>query len=390
MIRLIIITLFFLISLFNYFPVPSKELWYLGILIPEYPWIFIFAMIPILIWSSKSKNLRISSLILGTITLLIFCSPIVRAYNVGSDLQKRLETTFKFSNADLSGFHQKRPFSFLQMFTGNGSLTIPFRTYNYAVNGGIPLTLNFSPSRIPGIRPCLVVVHGGSWTRGNNSEIAAVNNYYANAGYQVATINYRLAPAFHSPAEQEDVKSAFAWLRNHSSELKIDTNNFVLLGRSAGAQIVLTAAYTLHESGVKGVAAFYGPNDMLWSYDHPDNRSIMDSRQVQRDFLGGTPNEVKDRYIAESPLLNVNSKTIPTILVHGMIDAHVYYEQSLRLARKLDEVKVSNLLLSLPWATHGCEFNLNGPSGQLSIYAVERFFFAVTHKGPETVPRGIE
>ena len=30
-------------------------------------------------------------------------------------------------------------------------------------------------------------------------------------------------------------------------ELHIDTNNFVLLGRSAGAQIALLAAYTLHE-----------------------------------------------------------------------------------------------------------------------------------------------
>ena len=29
--------------------------------------------------------------------------------------------------------------------------------------------------------------------------------------------------------------------------------------------------------------------------------------------------------------------------------------------------------LLLPWATHGCEANLAGPSGQLSTYAIERF-----------------
>jgi len=32
----------------------------------------------------------------------------------------------------------------------------------------------------------------------------------------------------------------------------------------------------------------------------------------------------------------------------------------------------------LPWATHGCDFNLNGPSGQLATYTVERFLNVVT------------
>ena len=99
---------------------------------------------------------------------------------------------------------------------------------------------------------------------------------------------------------------------------------------------------------------------------------------VQRDFLGGSPKEVPERYIAESPLLHVTSQTVPTLLVHGKVDAHVYYEQSVRLAKKLGEYKVKNMLLSLPWATHGCEYNLNGPSGQLSMYSVERFFYSVT------------
>ncbi len=381
MLRFILICILFLLSLLNFFPVPSKETWYAGIAVPEFPWIFMIAALLLLVWSYFSIKFRLPNLILGTITFLILCSPIVRAYNIGSDLDKKIENSFGIKNEDIKIFHQPKPFSFLQMFTGNGAKKIAFKTFHYANNGGVDLTLNFSASAIPGVRPCLVVVHGGSWTRGDNSEIVAVNNYYANAGYQVATINYRLAPKFHSPAPQDDVHAAFKWLRSNAGELQIDTNNFVLMGRSAGAQIVLTMAYTGNENGVKGVAAFYGPNDMLWSYDHPDNMLIMDSKQVQRDFLGGTPTEVPDRYLAESPLLHVTPQTVPTILIHGKVDAHVYYEQSVRLAKKLDENHVKNLLLSFPWATHGCEYNLNGPAGQLSIYAVERFFYAVTQKG---------
>ena len=378
MIRFILILVLFILSMVNFFPVPSKETWYAGIAVPEFPWIFMLAAVVLLAWSFFAIKFKIPSLVIGTITFIILCSPIVRAYMIGNDLETKLENSFGVKNEDMKGFHQQQPFSFLQMFTGNGAKTIPFKTYHYALHEGVDLTLNFSPSSMPGIRPCLVVVHGGSWKRGDNSEIAAVNNYFANAGYQVATVNYRLAPKFHSPAPQEDVRAAIAWLRSNAAELKIDINNFVLLGRSAGAQIVLTTAYTGNEQGIKGVAAFYGPNDMLWSYDHPTKMLIMDSRMVQRDFLGGSPSEVPERYIAESPIFHVTSQTVPTLLVHGKIDAHVYYEQSVRLAKKLDDYKVKNMLLTLPWATHGCEYNLNGPSGQLSMYSVERFFYAVT------------
>lgn len=378
MIRLILTIFFFLLSLLNFFPVPSKETWYAGILVPEYPWIFILAMILLIVWSYKKIKYRSFCIGLGLITFCILWNPIIRAYSIGSNLEERLQNAYGVEKFNLGGFHQQKPFSFWQMLSGNGAKKISFTTYHYATNGGEELTLNFSPSAVEGIRPCLLVVHGGSWKRGDNSEIAAVNNYFANAGYQVATINYRLAPKFHSPAPQEDVHSAFSWLRMHSAELKIDTNNFVLLGRSAGGQIVLTSAYTANESGLKGVVAFYGPNDMLWSYDHWDNPLIMDSRMVERDFLGGSPQQVPERYIAESPIMHVTSNTVPTLLVHGKIDAHVHYEQSMRLKKVLDEHHVKNLLLTLPWATHGCEYNLNGPSGQLSIYCVERFMYAVT------------
>lgn len=379
MFRLILIIFLFILSLVNFIPAQSKELWYLSILIPEFPYFFFLAMIPLLFWSYKKKKYRAACLTFGIAAFLIFCSPVVRAYNVGKNLNSELVKAYGEKVNNLEGFREHQPFSFWQMFFGNGAKNIPFKTYQFAINGGEKLSLNFTPSAVPGVRPCLFVVHGGSWKRGDNSEIAAMNNYFANAGYQVSTMNYRLAPKSHSPATQEDVKSAFKWLKAHAVELKIDTNNFVMLGRSAGGQIVATSAYINTEPGVKGVMIFYGPDDMFWSYEHPDNPLIMDSKAVQRDFLGGSPTQVPDRYKAESPYLFINSKTMPTLQVHGMIDAHVHYEQSLRMAKKLDQFGVKNFLLSLPWATHGCEYNLNGPSGQLSVYSMERFAYAVTN-----------
>ncbi|KQS93511.1 alpha/beta hydrolase [Chryseobacterium sp. Leaf394] len=378
MIRLILVIILFILSLVNFFPVPSQSTWYVGIAVPEFPWVFMLAVLALLVWSWYSKRFKKLSLILGGITFVILSSPIVRAYNVGSHLSEDIEQSFGVKDTDMKGFHQKKPYSFLQMFTGNGAKDIPFKTYHYAKTDGVDLTLNLTPSAISGVRPCLIVVHGGSWKRGDNSEIAAANNYFANAGYQVATINYRLAPKFPSPAQQEDLHSAFKWIRQHAEELKIDTSNIVLMGRSAGASIVLTMAYTGNESGVKGVAAFYGAIDMPWSYKNPDNPLIMDSREVQRDFLGGTPEEVPEKYIAESPIFHVNANTTPTLLAHGCLDAHVWHIQSEMLKKELDKHHVKNYLLTIPWGTHGFEYNLNGPAGQLSMYSVERFFYSVT------------
>ena len=381
MVRFILILILFILSLVNFFPVPSQSTWYVGIAVPEFPWVFMFVSLGLIVWTWYSKKLRNLSLIISAITFLILTSPIVRAYNVGSHLTQDLENSFSVKDSDMTGFHQEKPFSFLQMFTGNGAKEIPFKTYQFAKNGGVDLTLNFTPSAIPGVRPCLIVVHGGSWKQGDNSEIAAANNYFANAGYQVATINYRLAPKFPSPAQQEDLHSAFKWLRKNSAELKIDTTNFVLMGRSAGASIILTMGYTGKESGIKGIAAFYGAVTMPWSYKNPDNPWIMDSKQVQSDFLGGTPEEVPERYNAESPLFHVTKDSPPTFLAHALNDAHVWHIQSVAMRNQLEKHHVKNYLLTIPWGTHGFEYNLNGPAGQLSMYAVERFFKSVTQMG---------
>lgn len=40
---------------------------------------------------------------------------------------------------------------------------------------------------------------------------------------------------------------------------------------------------------------------------------------------------------------------------------------------KLEQHGVPHFLLRLPWATHGFDYTLNGPGGQLSTFAVNMF-----------------
>lgn len=376
MIKLILIVLLFIASLVIFFPVPAKEVWYVGIAVPEFPLLFLGICLGLIIWSIFSKKYKILSLALSVITFIILCFPIAGAMQISNSLQANFEKVFP--NRHTVNFIKQEPFSISGMVVHPHIEDLPFTSYIFAKKDTNYLSLNFTKAKQGGKRPCLIEIHGGAWRRGDVSELAHFNNYMANAGYHVATLSYRLAPQYHSPAQEEDIHDGIQWLRNHADSLGIDTSNFVISGRSAGAHLALCAAYNGKESGIKGVAAYYGPTEMFWTYVHPDNPLIMDSREVVRDFLGGTPEQAKAQYASQSPMLLAPLHAVPTLLIHGRSDAHVYYEQSLRQHLQLDELKVPNYLLTLPWATHGCEFNLYGPSGQLSMYCTERFFASVT------------
>jgi acetyl esterase/lipase len=221
-------------------------------------------------------------------------------------------------------------------------------------------------------------VHGGSWSSGDSKQLPDLNSYLAQKGYNIAAINYRLAPKFQTPSPVEDIHNAFTYLKQHAAELNIDTSNFIILGRSAGAQIALLAAYTLHEQGLKGVIDFYGPVDMVWGYSIPSNPLIMNSRKVMDDYVGGPYSKVPDKYAACSPLFFVNEKSVPTLIIHGTNDVLVSWIHSDKLNTRLAEAGVKHYWLKLPWATHGFDYNLYGPGGQLSTYAIEKFLNAVT------------
>ncbi len=377
MIRLILSVIFFAASLLCVLPIPAKQLWYLAIAVGEFPWVTIILSLLLLIWVSRRRRYRVPAMLFALCAVALFSRPLFSAAIIAHHLDERLAGAFRVRTADLKAPHRQQPFSLTQMISGIGAKPVPFTNHQYAP-GGDEHSLRFYPAALPGPRPCLVMVHGGSWKSGNNGELPNVNDYYARAGYAVASINYRLASQAKSPAPQEDVAMAFGWLKAHAATLNIDTTAFVLMGRSAGGQIVLTAAYTLHEPGLRGVVSFYGPTDMLFAWNDAHNQLVMRHRDVLTDFYGGSPDTLRQRYLDGSPARMVTAQTVPTLMVHGMLDQHVHFRESEILDSALQRAGVPHLLLGLPWATHGCEYSLNGPSGQLAVYSAERFMYAVT------------
>ncbi len=371
MIRLVFLSLLFLASLLTVLKAPQYHLWILSILVTEFAWVFITATLLILIFGYGNEKYHHMATVIGIIALLLYCSPIVRGYKVAAQLNAGFEAAFGKGSSNLASEPGKKPLRFFRMITGIAAKQIVPTIHIY--DEQYALKLDYYPSQVSGKRGCVVVVHGGSWSSGNSTELPELNSYLAKAGYNVAAINYRLAPKHQYQAPIQDVHTAISYLRKHADSLHIDTNNFVLLGRSAGGQIALLAAYTLHEPCLKGVISYYAPADMVWGYSIPSNRWIMDSRKVMEDYLGGSYGKVPHHYEASSPILHVDKTSVPTLLIHGENDVLVAYEHSRRLNIKLQENGVKHYLLTLPWAVHGCDYTLNGPSGQLSTYTIERF-----------------
>lgn len=302
----------------------------------------------------------------GIAGFTLLFQPCVQAWVIGRGLPRQLEA--QFGPAEIP-----RPaFSFPALFRGPPK-PVPRTPWTYSGS----LQLDFYGAIGRSHAPCLIVIHGGGWDDGDRNQIPQFNEWLAHSGYAVAAISYRLAPGATWPAQRDDVAAAIAFVKARAGDWGVDPSRLVVMGRSAGGQIAEASAYALHDPAVRGVIALYAPADMNFAYAFSREDDVIKSPSLLRKFLGGTPEAARAAYDSASGILLVGPGTPPTLMVHGEIDTLVWNRQSERLSARLTEAGVPNLLVSLPWATHALEYNLSGPSGQLTRYAVEWFLSRV-------------
>jgi acetyl esterase/lipase len=98
-------------------------------------------------------------------------------------------------------------------------------------------TLDFYPSaRRPS--PLVIFVHGGDWSGGDKGGTDRLAGVLNQAGFNVASVNYRLIPKVRIADEAEDVARAGAFLLSNAGRLGIDKRRFALMGHSAGDHLV--------------------------------------------------------------------------------------------------------------------------------------------------------
>ena len=136
------------------------------------------------------------------------------------------------------------------------------KTYQFADRDGEKLLLDFyTPDEVNDSTICVMFIFGGGFVNGARNEdyIADYCKKLRNEGFMVASIDYRLglkgvkglSPTNYKPLAKaidmaaEDAISALAYLVNHATELRVNTDKIVLVGSSAGAITALQTDYAL-------------------------------------------------------------------------------------------------------------------------------------------------
>lgn len=234
----------------------------------------------------------------------------------------------------------------------------------YAAPAGKPLYLNFYPAlSSKGSAPLVVFVHGGGWASGSKSFLGLGAYELHQAGFALASVEYRLVPRAVWPAQLEDVQQSIDYLRAHAQELNFDPERIGAWGESAGGHLVSMLA--LKNSGaVQAVAELYGPTDFL----SQDNTTAQGFQYVQ-GLVGGQQSLLG----SASPVSYVNPQAPPFLIMHGEDDSFVPFTQALRLEQALKAVHAPVELVAVQHANHGFRGQPQPPQAALAQVLVEFF-----------------
>lgn len=207
----------------------------------------------------------------------------------------------------------------------------------------------FTPEKIPSSpRPAIVFLHGGSWKFGSPSQFHYHSDYLAKKyGFFAISVDYRLSGEARFPAALQDSKCAIRWVRSNAKRLNIDPERVAICGGSAGghlsSMIATTAGVKSYEgnggcqefpSHANAAVIFNGEFDM---WDLVEKKSLIDA---MKQFIGGSCEEMPEKYDELSSIKRVDANTPPTLLLHGTEDTCVSHEQAVAYFNRLKELGV--------------------------------------------------
>jgi acetyl esterase/lipase len=224
--------------------------------------------------------------------------------------------------------------------------------------------------------PVIVWIHGGAWSAGSKEGCPAVP--FANNGYAVASINYRLSQHAVFPAQIEDCKAAIRWLRANAKRYNLDAGHIGVWGASAGGHLVAllgTAGGVKELEGTNGnldessrvqcVVDWFGPTELTTMGEEGDKPGSPVAL-----LIGGPAPENKEKARRASPLNYVSKDAAPFLIMHGDKDNIVPLRQSELLAEALKKAGVEVTLDVIKGNGHGGP-GFNSPESQKLI---ETFF----------------
>jgi acetyl esterase/lipase len=229
------------------------------------------------------------------------------------------------------------------------------------VEGFRPLLLDlYVPASGTSSGAAIIYLHGGGWAVGTRRRFGRAFASWsptpldrlAQAGFVVATVDYRLSGEARFPAQLHDVKAAIRWVRGNAVTLSVDPTRVVAWGESAGGHLAMLAGLTGgraelegtigdhagESSAVCGVIDWYGPMNLLSlsSQHSPGSDKRPDDAASWESSMVGAPLQTDpERSRAASPITYVHAEAPPVQIHHGTDDGQVPFAQSVEFADAL-------------------------------------------------------
>jgi acetyl esterase/lipase len=163
------------------------------------------------------------------------------------------------------------------------------------------------------------VLHGGSWSEGKPDWFFGGCEDFAKRGWVACAVEYRTLSRHNTLpfAAVRDARSALRWLRQHATELGLDTARIVATGNSAGGHLaVATALATGQDEATDDRRYSPRPNAVV------ANAGVYDLTTPANAWIA---KDLKDKAQVRriSPVHLVRPALPPMLLLHGTEDGNV-------------------------------------------------------------------
>ncbi|WP_394352346.1 alpha/beta hydrolase fold domain-containing protein [Campylobacter californiensis] len=225
--------------------------------------------------------------------------------------------------------------------------------------------------------PTVVFVPGGGFVSSNKSKFLQNRMALAEAGYVVASIEYRVAPEVTFPRPLMDVKSAIRFLRANHKRFGIDPERIAVMGNSAGGYLAAITGTTNglkefedgenldQKSDVKAVVDIYGLSDLNkigYGYEKELEEEHYSASAPEAIWLNGMATNSRTsgsilqypkRATAANPITYINKNTPSFLIMVGDKDRRVSPNQSELMHEALLKAGAQSKLYIIKGADHG-------------------------------------
>lgn len=223
----------------------------------------------------------------------------------------------------------------------------------------------YQPPSSPGPSPIIAYVHGGGFMIGTNTETAADLRWFADRGWLVISVDYRLfAPDRPTwDLAPDDVACALGWIARNAARLGGDMSRLALLGDSAGGNLAINIGFAAAAGSAQStcgydipvpaaIAVLYPAVDPMSIYEDGFSIPGFEPRMLIEGYIGSSPDEHPERVEAIASASFLTEDAPPTLIVLPENDSLVVAQGTRSFVQHAEQTGVPIELVQIPFANH--------------------------------------